>query len=448
MSAQFLILLIVICLTSDVLSSNPDSVVAQSSEDTTKKSAPLRNSENQDKLVDGSNTEKAIGLPVVRVLRPFVSGSRIIWKDVRIEGLERIRDRSPFFSVWSDLKRNRPNVPVASVNNSISGKPFNGNAFQRPQSSGDVNYGNLPQASDDKNVFDHASVPSNVGVNGKPSSEAEDSNLNNRNNEDNPMDAQPNTNIQSRRLAGFGPVRGNNRSSSRNATNVWQRRNPPPQPQNISPPFSPGNRDSTSNRRVSPDSNLFSGIVNNFAFKLVENLNLESNFLISPLSIFIALSMCYLGSDGRTKAQLEQALGMNDNAVHGEHLHKGIQDLLSLMMSESSMHELLLANGMFLGKNFTVDPQFENNLKNFYSVELENLDFGNPQSSLQAINDWVARNTRNKISNLIGSPPPLLTRLILLNAIYFKGLWKTQFPVNLTYSGRFRSFDGSENTVS
>lgn len=210
----------------------------------------------------------------------------------------------------------------------------------------------------------------------------------------------------------------------------------------------PENAVNKSPGRISPDSNFFAGIVNDFAFKLVETLNLESNFVISPLSIFVALYMCYLGADGRTKAQMEQALGMDRNAIHGEHLHQGIKDLLSLILKDSRGYKLFVANGMFLGQNVPVDAQFEENIKKYYDAELKNIDFGYPQLSLRLINDWVTQNTESMITSIIDSPPSAMMRLILLNAVYFKGNWKTMFPPHLTTDEKFHLLNGYVKEVS
>lgn len=199
--------------------------------------------------------------------------------------------------------------------------------------------------------------------------------------------------------------------------------------------------------RCRNDPNFFASLVNTFAFELVETLNLESNFVISPLSIFVALSMCYLGSSGKTKAQMEQAFGMADCQLAEEDIHQGIKNLLPLVLRETPGYELFVANGLFLGKDFRANAQFEEDVKRYYDAELENLDFGNPDS-LKFINDWVTKNTRNMITSIISRPPNSLTRLILLNAVFFKGIWKMQFPPSKTYNGNFHTLDRNEKPVS
>jgi len=78
---------------------------------------------------------------------------------------------------------------------------------------------------------------------------------------------------------------------------------------------------------------------------------------------------------------------------------------------------------------------------------LKNLDFGNVGLSMQEINDWVSKATRNMIKSMSDSPPSYMTQLLVLNAIFFKGIWKTQFPEDMTFSGRFFNLNGEEKRV-
>lgn len=197
------------------------------------------------------------------------------------------------------------------------------------------------------------------------------------------------------------------------------------------------------NRRVSPDANFFAGIINDFAFKLVKTVNLETNFVLSPLSIFIGLSMCYLGSNGATRAQMANVLGLDDKEVHGSRLHQGIHDLTSQIVTQSSDYQLLIANGMFLGKNISTNPEFEDDIRSYYDADVKNLDFGNPDLTVPVINEWVSKNTGNMIRSFFDSPPDPSTRLLVLNAIFFKGIWKMQFSARWTHDGYFFPADGS-----
>lgn len=366
--------IIFLCLLTGHHSSNPDSVITQDSEGNDQKIDDMQIEESQERAVISRAGRRYF---IIAYMRPFIVGSRVVWKEVRRETV----DLRQFRNAWRNFRigmfdsRRTTEKSIINVNN---GPNVDDNNSQIPPNRDEENDNDYDENSKTINSFS-----------GATESEEEYFEVEN-----------------------------------------------------------PENEATKSPEKISPDSNFFAGIVNNFAFTLVEKINLESNFVISPLSIFVALSMCYLGADGRTKAQLEQALGMNENAIHGEHLHQGIKALLSLVLKDSHSYNLFLANGMFLGQNFTADAQFEKNMKKYYDAELENVDFGNPELSERLINDWVVRNTNNTIRRIIDSPPSLSTRLILLNAVYFEGYWKIRFPLHLTYPGNFHAIDGSETRVS
>jgi len=95
-------------------------------------------------------------------------------------------------------------------------------------------------------------------------------------------------------------------------------------------------------------------------------------------------------------------------------------------------------NKIYTQKGFSIQPDFSSTLEKFYGAEASQLDFSKSEASARTINSFVETTTRNKIKDLI-SPNDLtaLTRLVLVNAIYFKGLWKTQFKPEQTREADF-----------
>lgn len=427
--------LLFVCIFSDVFLSNPDSEIVQdSSEDNNEQaSTPALDestSKNDNHRLDdaetfsqydsgntNTSTQKSApmrneprsmpGFPNAagsRLTLPFLTESRILYV---LPSLNRLKDRETLFSSWRSTRNNRTDlvVPVddkvPTVSKWAGPVPPNSNSFGLPTASPAMRAQGFGNSNPPSGVLN----PSNSGT------------LPNRRTS---FDSNQNRNVA---------LKGNQaRPLPQNFGSVPRLNNP-------------------QSKKNSPDTNFFASIVNDFAFKLIETANLNSNFIVSPLSIFVALSMCYLGSDGNTKAQMEQALGLNDNAVHGDNLHQGISDLLRMISPDTPEYQLFVANGMFLGKNFTANGKFDEDMRNYYGTEMRNLDFGNPELSVSFINDWVSRSTRNMIPNIINRPPPMLTRLLLLNAVFFKGIWKTQFPVDLTYHGKFHYLDGNSKNV-
>ncbi|XP_054723327.1 leukocyte elastase inhibitor-like, partial [Uloborus diversus] len=194
---------------------------------------------------------------------------------------------------------------------------------------------------------------------------------------------------------------------------------------------------------TSSDAELVAGIINDFSFKLLEKMNSNFNSAISPISIFLALAMTYLGSGGRTERQLENVLGLDRHDLHGIRLHEDLSKLMSTLPPESSEFKLKAANALVVDKNFKPKSKFVEDLSNFYSIMLDEIDFRNGNVVVDRVNRWVAEQTENAITRVLEKPPDPESGMILLNAIYFSGTWETQFPPNSTAIKPFTLSDGT-----
>jgi len=106
------------------------------------------------------------------------------------------------------------------------------------------------------------------------------------------------------------------------------------------------------------------------------------------------------------------------------------------------------ANKIFPNKGFEVKKPFNDTLQKYFGVTSQQLEFAKSDESAKTINDWVAAQTKNKIQNLVpASYLSSMTRLVLVNAIYFKGNWKNQFDKAETYKEDFHLCDGSKKKV-
>lgn len=176
-------------------------------------------------------------------------------------------------------------------------------------------------------------------------------------------------------------------------------------------------------------------------FKILGEENRSQNVFFSPLSISSALAMVFLGAKGDTAAQMSQALCL-DKA--GD-VHQSFQALLSDVNKSDTQYFLRTANRLFGEKTCDFLPAFKESCQKFYQGELEELSFANDtEESRKHINDWVAEKTEGKILEIlsVGSVSPL-TKLVLVNAIYFKGRWKEQFDRKHT---RGMPFKGNQET--
>ncbi|XP_049638037.1 serpin B8-like [Suncus etruscus] len=166
----------------------------------------------------------------------------------------------------------------------------------------------------------------------------------------------------------------------------------------------------------------------NFAinlFKMLGEADCSKNVFFSPLSISSSLAMVLMGARGDTATQMLQALCLDP----GEAVHAGFQSLLRTLEGTNEQCLLRTASRLFGEKTCDFLPDFKASCQKFYFAELEELSFAKETEDCRKhINDWVAEKTEGKISEMLsaGMIDPL-TKLVLVNAIYFKGKWSEQF---------------------
>jgi serpin B len=189
--------------------------------------------------------------------------------------------------------------------------------------------------------------------------------------------------------------------------------------------------------------------LNQFALKLFNKLSAgkDANFFISPFSISTAMSMCLAGARHDTASQLKELLNvshLDDNQI----LELNQSYLANVNNSLGKDIKINTANKIYPHKGFQIHQEFIDLLAKKFHSEIQQLNYSNGQESAQTINSWVAEQTKDKIKNLV-SPNALndLTRLVLVNAIYFKGNWLTQFKPDQTGKEDFHLSDGSVKKV-
>jgi len=188
--------------------------------------------------------------------------------------------------------------------------------------------------------------------------------------------------------------------------------------------------------------------LNQFTFKLYEKLasGQKDNFFISPYSISAALSMCLIGARDGTAEEIKKLLGLS--ALSDTEIHKQTAEFEAVLKSLSGDVALNTANRIYPSIGFELKPEFSQTLKTHFNSGVQALDFVKSAESAKTINAWVAEQTKDNIKDLV--PASLLdamTRLILVNAIYFKGSWKNKFDSSLTYKEDFNLCDGSKVKV-
>ncbi len=176
-----------------------------------------------------------------------------------------------------------------------------------------------------------------------------------------------------------------------------------------------------------------------FAFDLYAQLKNEpGNLFLSPYSISTALAMTYAGAQEQTAEQMAQALNFS---LPQAHLHGAFGYLIKQInrQAEAGDYDLSVANALWLQQDYEFLATYLGLVSAHYEAALERVDFvRQTEPSRQRINDWVARQTEGKIEDLIPEGAVhRLTRLVLTNAIYFKGDWAQQFDPDKTQEADF-----------
>ncbi|XP_038652590.1 serpin B6-like [Scyliorhinus canicula] len=168
---------------------------------------------------------------------------------------------------------------------------------------------------------------------------------------------------------------------------------------------------------------------------LCEN-NRTENIFFAPLSISIALGMVHLGAKGNTSRQMAKVLHFDAEG----HTHSELQRLQSKMIHLSSGCLLKLANGLFMEKSFNFHPGYLESVSKFYQAKVTAVDFaGGSEEARIHINLWLEGQTEGKIQNLLAQDTiDQESKLVLVNAIYFKGNWEKKFDEGDTEERLFR----------
>jgi serine protease inhibitor len=177
--------------------------------------------------------------------------------------------------------------------------------------------------------------------------------------------------------------------------------------------------------------------------KVIENSAGSENVIISPLSISSALSMTLNGASGATRIAMLDALRMN--GLTPEVINNSYKDLTEALLNVDKRVLISIANSVWTEKNFTVKKPFTNILTQYYNAESKSFDITDPLVPNQ-INSWIDIKTNGLIKNMIDKLDQN-TVMLLINAIYFKGKWNSQFDKEKTVQGSFYKSGGTTTQV-
>jgi serine protease inhibitor len=174
-------------------------------------------------------------------------------------------------------------------------------------------------------------------------------------------------------------------------------------------------------------------------FQEILKENPGKNLLVSPFSAATALGMVYNGAHGKTRDEMNQTLGFG--SMEREEVNRENKDLMEALQGADPKVTLNIANSLWGNHHLKFKPDFLKANQDDYQAEVNILDFSKPGAS-DAVNQWVSDKTMGKIPQIIGPLTPL-DKLVLVNAVYFKGNWASQFKKEATKPAPFHLTDGT-----
>ena len=186
---------------------------------------------------------------------------------------------------------------------------------------------------------------------------------------------------------------------------------------------------------------------NDFAFDMYTKVKSDTeNVFFSPYSISTALAITYEGARGQTAEEIQTVFHFpKDDNVR----RPSFARIYNQLNAGSNDYQLSTANALWAQKDYPFLEDYIKSAENYYGGKVTNLDFiGETEKSRVTINDWIEQQTRNKIKDLI--PQGVLsdyTRLVITNAIYFKGFWTNKFDPKDTGEEDFKLSNGNDVKV-
>lgn len=187
---------------------------------------------------------------------------------------------------------------------------------------------------------------------------------------------------------------------------------------------------------------------NRFGLRLHEELAKTAkpgdNTLLSPYSIFTALTLAYQGGGGNTAEEMARMLGI-ENIGKGP-ANASVRTLYTLLGDAGSGVRLNSANSVWYRKGMEIKDSFIRTAKDSYHADVQAVDFAE-KGTVKKINDWVSRHTRGKIPGVLDQAPSPDTLAMLLNTVYFNGAWQSPFDPKDTQDGKFTLGDQTTKQV-
>ena len=215
---------------------------------------------------------------------------------------------------------------------------------------------------------------------------------------------------------------------------------------------------SAQNKPPAPDAVHTIAVADNrFGFRLLETVSSQeanANICVSPFSVALALQMSYNGANGSTKTAMARTLQLDNLSLAEvntsskallDSLHKANTIIAPTRPAANKpvpaslpAPMLAIANSLWFANLRGIKPAFTQSAQTYYQAQVNSL-----QGAPQTINTWVSRHTNAKITQIVTAADLKEAVAVLVNAIYFKGTWKTPFNKALTDTRAFHPGNGS-----
>lgn len=185
---------------------------------------------------------------------------------------------------------------------------------------------------------------------------------------------------------------------------------------------------------------------NTFAFDLLKTTlkqKNEPNVFVSPLSVSMALSMTLNGAKAETFNEMRNALRISGYSL--EEINDYNQAMREALLNIDPSTQINIANSIWSKQGFPFESLFIQTNQHAYAAEVNEKDFNDP-NTLKLINQWCSDQTNQKIPEILDNISPDAI-MYLINAVYFKGIWTSQFEKSQTKDLPFYAENGEKETV-
>ncbi|XP_007938164.1 plasminogen activator inhibitor 1 [Orycteropus afer afer] len=190
-------------------------------------------------------------------------------------------------------------------------------------------------------------------------------------------------------------------------------------------------------------------LATNFGLKVFQQVvqaSKDGNVVFSPYGVTSVLAMLQLTTGGDTRQQLHAAMKFK---IEEKGMAPVLRQLYKELMGPWNKDEISTTDAIFVQRDLKLVQGFMPKFFRLFHSTIKQVNFTEVKRARFIINDYVKRHTRGMISDLLGKEAiDQLTRLVLVNALYFNGQWKMPFPASDTHHRLFHKSDGSTVSVS